>query len=162
MKITHTQREEGGQWEEFDGRTNWTHGDFESRSWPDRAYKFSNGDIWDKVGGWRVPMGWSSDIIVPRIEGVDYNKLGSDLVKNAMEIRDPIFGFLDAGRQKAIHGTIAHYEPPNYKPWQGIRGIDTPYYQPINESLFIDDYEEYKFEFTSNKKENLCSRHLWQ
>ena len=135
MIITHTQRKEGGQWKEFDGRTNWTHSDFESRSWPDHAYKFSNGDIWDKVGGWRDPMGWSSDIIVPRI-----------------------FGFLDAGRKKSMHGVVAHYEPPNYEPWQGIRGITTPYYQPVNQSLFIDDYE---FKAT-NEKENLCSRHLWQ
>ena len=64
----------------------------------------------------------------------------------------------DAGRKKPMHGTVAHYEPPNYEPWQGIRGITTPYYQPVNQSLFIDDYE---FKAT-NEKENLCSRHLWQ
>lgn len=162
MIITHTQRKEGEQWEEFDGRTNWTHSDFKSRSWPDHAYKFSNGDIWDKVGGRRDPMGWSSDIIVPRIDGVDYNKLSSDLVKNAMEIRDPIFGFLDAGRQKVNHGVVAYYEPPK-RTTAGIIPIIEAYQEQFD--IRSTDYKFDEFIDTMTQiiiGEELCSRHLWQ
>lgn len=142
MIITHTQRKEGGQWKPYTGVCDWEKEEFTGLIDNSHAYKFDNGDIWDKVGGWRDPMGWSSDIIVPRIDGVDYNKLSSDLVKNAMKIRDPIFGFLDAGRQKVNHGVVAHYESPKPILWP-----DTSYSNYIT------------LKTTGDK---LCSRHLWQ
>ena len=53
MKITHILQKEGGKWETFGGAAEWTRNGFTRAGFTDYAYRFDNGDIWDKVNGWR-------------------------------------------------------------------------------------------------------------
>ena len=135
MIITHIQTKEGGRWEPYTGVCDWEKEEFTGLIDYSHAYKFDNGDTWDKVGGWRDPMGW---------------------------FRDPIFGFLDTGRKKPMHGIVAYYEPPK----RTTAGI-IPIIEACQEQFDIRS-TDYKFdEFIDTMTqiiigEELCSRHLWQ
>jgi len=133
MKITHMLEKEGAKWDTFNGATEWTRDGFIQAGFRDYAYRFDNGDTWDKVNGWRS-----------RFDNI-YNNLNKGVNMSPVTYQS-----------RNIYDWEKRCWPDDYTSvspsMRGIVHIAPP------TMLLIDDYEsEYL-----NEREQLCSRHLWQ
>ena len=144
MKITHVLEKEGAKWDTFNGAAEWTRNGFTRAGFTDYAYRFDNGDIWDKVNGWR-----NNDlkVIVPKFDHWKYTTQGimpiiatnqGSIYSCSISPRgDDLWPARDTSVSPSMRGSV-HSAPSTM--------------------LLIDDYESGYL----NEREQLCSRHLWQ
>ena len=181
MKITHNLRKKGGKWTTCDGVAEWTRDEFTRAGFMDYAYRFDNGDMWDKVNGWRELVwrpagavieydpktcspeqvgkyrvdGWINNdlkVIVPKFDHWKYTSHG---IMPIIEAKPKWLHFDDIynNLNKGVNWGIWPDAWVSVSP--SMRGS---VHSAPSTMLLIDDYEsEYL-----NEREQLCSRHLWQ